>query len=122
MRDHIVLFISVFAFLIACGGKSEATHTELTVYTAVEAEDLKKYAAAFEAVHPEVKIRWVRDSTGIITAKLLAEKVETYDEFEAYKKLGFRLFQGYFFARPHVLSGARVDCNPQLLLKLSGPS
>ena len=48
--------------------------TELTVYTAVEAEDLKKYAAEFNKVHPDIKINWVRDSTGIVTAKLLAEK------------------------------------------------
>jgi iron(III) transport system substrate-binding protein len=46
----------------------------LTVYTAVEAEDLKKYAANFNKAHPEIEIKWVRDSTGIITAKLLAEK------------------------------------------------
>ena len=47
---------------------------ELTVYTAVEAEDLKKYAKTFNAENPDIKINWVRDSTGIITAKLLAEK------------------------------------------------
>jgi iron(III) transport system substrate-binding protein len=48
--------------------------TELTVYTALEADQLKAYAAAFEAANPDVKINWVRDSTGIVTAKLLAEK------------------------------------------------
>ena len=48
--------------------------TELTVYTAVEAEDLKRYAEAFNADHPDIAIKWVRDSTGIVTAKLLAEK------------------------------------------------
>ncbi len=47
---------------------------ELTVYTAVEAEDLKKYAAKFNEDYPDIKINWVRDSTGIVTAKLLAEK------------------------------------------------
>lgn len=53
---------------------SAATAGELTVYTAIEAEDLKKYAAAFNADHPDIKINWVRDSTGVVTAKLLAEK------------------------------------------------
>jgi len=48
--------------------------TELTVYTAVEAEDLKRYAETFNKDHPDIAINWVRDSTGIITAKLLAEK------------------------------------------------
>ena len=53
---------------------SAAMAAELTVYTAVEAEDLKKYADAFNADHPDIKINWVRDSTGVVTAKLLAEK------------------------------------------------
>ncbi len=57
--------------LIALGARAQV---ELTVYTAVEAEDLKKYAARFNEDHPDIKINWVRDSTGIITAKLLAEK------------------------------------------------
>lgn len=48
--------------------------TELTVYTAIEAEDLERYKATFEAANPDITINWVRDSTGIITAKLLAEK------------------------------------------------
>jgi iron(III) transport system substrate-binding protein len=48
--------------------------TELTVYTAVEAEDLKRYAEAFNKDNPDIEIKWVRDSTGIVTAKLLAEK------------------------------------------------
>jgi len=51
-----------------------ASAETLTVYTAVEAEDLKRYASAFNEDHPDIKIRWVRDSTGIVTAKLLAEK------------------------------------------------
>src|SRR5690606_16398668 len=48
--------------------------TTLTVYTALEADQLKAYQAAFEKENPDIKIQWVRDSTGIITAKLLAEK------------------------------------------------
>ena len=48
--------------------------TELTVYTAIEAEDLQKYAEAFNEEYPDIKINWVRDSTGVVTAKLLAEK------------------------------------------------
>jgi iron(III) transport system substrate-binding protein len=51
-----------------------AQATELTVYTAVEAEDLKRYAEEFNKTNPDIKINWVRDSTGIVTAKLLAEK------------------------------------------------
>jgi iron(III) transport system substrate-binding protein len=59
---------------LALGLASNAIAGELTVYTAIEAEDLTKYAAAFNADHPDIAINWVRDSTGIVTAKLLAEK------------------------------------------------
>lgn len=33
---------------------------------------------------------------------LLAEKVETQDEFNQAKALGFTLFQGYFFSKPYI--------------------
>jgi iron(III) transport system substrate-binding protein len=64
------LIICVFIF----SSVSAIAKTQLTVYTAVEAEDLKKYAATFNEDHPDIEINWVRDSTGIVTAKLLAEK------------------------------------------------
>ncbi|WP_374448821.1 putative 2-aminoethylphosphonate ABC transporter substrate-binding protein [Stella sp.] len=48
--------------------------TQLTVYTALENEQLRPYKTAFEAANPDVEIVWVRDSTGVITARLLAEK------------------------------------------------
>ena len=66
-----------FSILVAAGflaASAAAAQTELTVYTAVEAEDLKRYAETFNQEHPDITINWVRDSTGIITAKLLAEK------------------------------------------------
>lgn len=40
--------------------------------------------------------------------KLLAEKIETFEEFEEVKKLGFDLFQGYFFSRPHIMKGRDI--------------
>ncbi|MFZ1416119.1 MAG: putative 2-aminoethylphosphonate ABC transporter substrate-binding protein [Defluviicoccus sp.] len=48
----------------------------LTVYTAFENEQLAPYKKAFEAAHPDIQIQWVRDSTGIVTARLLAEKAK----------------------------------------------
>ena len=47
--------------------------TNLTVYTALEAEELEPLRKAFRVEHPDIDIHWVRDSTGIITAKILAE-------------------------------------------------
>ena len=63
-----------FALAAALLCAATAHAAEITVYTAFEAEDLPRYKAAFEKEHPDVKIKWVRDSIGVITAKLLAEK------------------------------------------------
>lgn len=49
---------------------------------------------------------------------LLAEKVETRAEFELATELGFELFQGYFFARPEVLSGRRLQSSQQVLMSM----
>lgn len=37
--------------------------------------------------------------------KLLAEKVETYEEFRQALDMGFEYFQGYFFSKPEILKG-----------------
>ncbi|MCP4332139.1 MAG: putative 2-aminoethylphosphonate ABC transporter substrate-binding protein [Gammaproteobacteria bacterium] len=69
----ITLIASIAALSMATFGNS-ALAVDLTVYTAVEAEDLARYAETFNKDHPDINIKWVRDSTGIVTAKLLAEK------------------------------------------------
>lgn len=51
-----------------------AQKTQLSVYTALETDQIKAYKDAFEKANPTIEIVWVRDSTGIITARLLAEK------------------------------------------------
>ncbi len=53
---------------------AQAQKTKLTVYTALENDQLGPFKAAIEAAVPEVEIVWVRDSTGVITARFLAEK------------------------------------------------
>jgi len=48
----------------------------------------------------------------------LASKVETLEKAEQCMKLGFDLFQGYYFARPEILAGKRADTSKLALLKL----
>ncbi|MCK9443397.1 MAG: HDOD domain-containing protein [Tissierellaceae bacterium] len=38
----------------------------------------------------------------------LAEKVETRDEFEFAKTLGFKYYQGYFFSKPEIMSSKKL--------------
>ncbi|MBF0241611.1 MAG: HDOD domain-containing protein [Desulfamplus sp.] len=49
---------------------------------------------------------------------LLAEKVETYEEFSKAKEMGFSLFQGYFFSKPEVISKTDIPSSKMALLKL----
>jgi len=42
--------------------------------------------------------------------KLLAEKVETHEEFEFCRDLGFDYFQGYFFCKPKIISSPAHAC------------
>ena len=51
-----------------------AQRTPILVYTALETDQLKAFKDSIEATVKDVEIRWVRDSTGVVTAKLLAEK------------------------------------------------
>jgi iron(III) transport system substrate-binding protein len=53
---------------------SWAQKTKLTVYTALENDQLAPFKAEIEKAVPSVDIEWVRDSTGVITARFLAEK------------------------------------------------
>jgi len=61
------------AAAMAATGLVYAQKAELTVYTALEMDQLKAYETAFNKNHPNIALKWVRDSTGVITAKLLAE-------------------------------------------------
>jgi iron(III) transport system substrate-binding protein len=66
--------LSMAAVGLALAGTAAAQKTQLTVYTALETDQLKAYEAGFVKTNPDIEIKWVRDSTGVITAKLLAEK------------------------------------------------
>jgi c-di-GMP-related signal transduction protein len=49
---------------------------------------------------------------------MLAEKVETYEEFEWARHAGYDLFQGYFFARPVIVSGRQIPAVKATCLRL----
>ena len=71
-RARRTVSIALAATFLA--GGAMAQKAQLLVYSALEADQVKSYKEAFEKSNPNVEISWVRDSTGVITAKLLAEK------------------------------------------------
>jgi iron(III) transport system substrate-binding protein len=62
------------AFALALPGAAQAQKTKVTVYTALENDQLGPFKASIEKAVPEADVVWVRDSTGVITARFLAEK------------------------------------------------
>jgi iron(III) transport system substrate-binding protein len=67
LTTSLAIGVSLFAIGIA------EARTELTVYTALENDQLAPFKAAIEEAVPDVEVAWVRDSTGVITARILAE-------------------------------------------------
>ena len=71
-RVSVKPLLAVLALFVSTAALAQKT--QLTVYTALETDQLKAYEAGFVKDNPTIEIKWVRDSTGVITAKLLAEK------------------------------------------------
>jgi iron(III) transport system substrate-binding protein len=70
----LVMCVAAVAVSALVAGPAFAQRTKLTVYTAMENDQLGPYKEAFEKAVPDVEIAWVRDSTGVVTARVLAEK------------------------------------------------
>ena len=67
--------LAALALALALAGTAQAAErTKLTIYTALENDQLGPFKAGIERAVPEVEVVWVRDSTGVITARFLAEK------------------------------------------------
>jgi len=66
--------IGLAALAAGIGMAAAQQRTKITAYTALENDQLPVFKSAIEAAVPEAEIVWVRDSTGVITARFLAEK------------------------------------------------
>lgn len=73
-RSRRSTFAVAASLLLGFASFAHAAKTELLVYSALEADQIKAYKVGFEKTHPEIELKFVRDCTGIITARLLAEK------------------------------------------------
>jgi len=62
------------AFTLGLAGPAAAQKSKLTIYTSLEGDQLGPFKQAIEAAVPDAEVVWVRDSTGVITARFLAEK------------------------------------------------
>lgn len=91
------------------------------------------YAPVYEAVFDlidVIKVDITRQSPEEVRAlgerfrhskiTMLAEKVETEDEYRLCRDAGYTLYQGYYFARPDLLVGKRAQTSKLAVLRLMG--
>jgi iron(III) transport system substrate-binding protein len=87
-----------------------AQKTELTIYTALENDQLAPFKQSIEAAVPDVSVVWVRDSTGVITARFLAEK----DNPRADMVMGLAASSLLLFEKAWMLSSRPTATAPNL--------
>lgn len=66
------MIMAAVALLTAPAGAQ--TRTRVTIYTASEIDQLGALKAAMERDLPDIEVTFVRDSTGVLTARLIAER------------------------------------------------
>ncbi|WP_428562446.1 MAG: putative 2-aminoethylphosphonate ABC transporter substrate-binding protein [Solidesulfovibrio sp. DCME] len=64
----------VLSLVLLVAFSTHALAAELLVYTALEDDQIPRYIKSFKEQNPGIDVKFVRDSTGIVTSKLLAEK------------------------------------------------
>lgn len=80
------------------------------------------YVSIIKVDFIEASTEQIKEIVNLITKfphiELLAEKVETYHEFEIAKTLGFKYFQGYFFSKPQMVEAKTLTPSQMSLTKL----
>ncbi len=72
-KRFLMSILALLTLGLFCGIQNVIAE-DLLVYTALEDDEIPRYLALFKKSHPDINVKIVRDSTGIITAKVLAEK------------------------------------------------
>lgn len=66
------------------------------------------------------ELRAAVDRNRAIGKQLLARNVETFKQLRVCQALGFDLFQGYFFTRPEIVAGSKLNPSQLTLMRLLG--
>ena len=77
--------------------------------------DIIKYDITQHTMEELANLRDVDEAAGRLS---LAERVETHEEFETLSGYGFNYFQGFYFAKPKIISGSKLPANRVALIQL----
>lgn len=69
-----LIFGILFITLILVGCSSKENSNAINVYTGIEEDLVEEYITKFHEKYPDIKINIIRDSTGVISSKLMIEK------------------------------------------------
>ncbi|MCL2755406.1 MAG: extracellular solute-binding protein [Oscillospiraceae bacterium] len=73
LTSLILTVLMLAGCLIFATGCDNADENTITIYTALEVESIEDALKLFNAAHPDIKVEIVRDSTGIITSRIIME-------------------------------------------------
>ncbi|MBT8338446.1 MAG: HDOD domain-containing protein [Desulfatitalea sp.] len=82
----------------------------------IETADILKFD--FRLSSPDEISAYLKQIEQRDTLHLLAEKVETQQEFELAKEMGFNYFQGFFFCKPELIRSRQISGAQLNLLQL----
>lgn len=68
--------------------------------------------------HSMEELREYRNNDDAAGRRSLVERVETHEEFDILRDIGFDYYQGYFFAKPRIMSGSKLPQNRVALMQL----
>lgn len=89
-----------------------------------EDESSKKLVAICDFVKVDVakysqeKLRSILTDLHAQNVKVIADRVETEEQFQSLKLLGFNFFRGYFFTNPLIINGEKLSGSKLTLLQL----
>jgi EAL and modified HD-GYP domain-containing signal transduction protein len=82
--------------------------------------DLASYARIDIGEHPPAALAARLKALHSPTRKTIASRVETIEAMKAARELGFDYFQGFYFARPVIIEGRKLDSSIHALIRIIG--
>lgn len=80
-RKQLSTLRGIGAGLLLAAFSSVSSAGELLVYSSTDADNLKYYMDEFQKANPDIKVNVVRESTGTMAAKMMAEKDNPQADF-----------------------------------------
>ena len=78
---HQLSLVALSFLLVLFSFSSSSLAGELLVYSSTDADNLKYYMEEFQKDNPDIKVNVVRESTGTMAAKMMAEKDNPQADF-----------------------------------------